>query len=225
MLTCPNMVTICIDTCCFWGECCPVSLTKHILQAKEFALKTLSQSLKPPSSSRKSFSILSAPQNLHHLPSITVSGCYGITICISIVSIVGILSTNEYLMRWDVEGHGFFDDNTGIVIFQASWSQANPVRTQSTVTTVRSKKNHVLTLLVLGNQSLWLLSSQIGLPLFLWKKTPVCLLTLTSTTYIAANLEKRHKLQVQDVIPYNFIVSARKKLSFSWYSQRPTRGA
>ena len=80
----------------------------------------------------------------------------------------------------------------GIVIFQASWSQANPVRTQSTVTTVRSKKNHVLTRkLVLGNQSLWLLSSQFGLPvpLFLWKKTPVCLLTLTSTTYIAANLE------------------------------------
>ena len=80
-----------------------------------------------------------------------------VLLCISIVSIVGILSTNEYLMRWDVEGHGFFDDNTGIVIFQASWSQANPVRTQSTVTTVRSKKNHVLTLLVLGNQSLWLL--------------------------------------------------------------------
>ena len=49
-------------------------------------------------------------------------------------------------MRWDVEVHGFFRGTRGIIIFQASWSQANPVRTQSTVTTVRSKKNHVLTL-------------------------------------------------------------------------------
>ena len=61
----------------FGGSVSPISLTKHILQAKDFALKT------QPVSSRKSFSnYLIRPTNPAELflLSVTVLGCYGFTV-------------------------------------------------------------------------------------------------------------------------------------------------